>query len=444
MAGESPPPFGAKKPAPGPSVKTFSCPSCGAGVILRAVGQSISVVCGSCGSVIDVTNENYQILSSAFQKNKVIPLIPLGQKGKLRGETWQVIGFMQRCDGSELYSWREYLLYNPFKGFRWLVESDGHWNYVIMTKSKPTIQHGDAKFLGETYKLFEKGTGKVTFVVGEFYWKVSAGETVQVEDYVCPPRILSSESGDQETVWSLGEYLDPGVIQAAFAISQPMPGRIGIAPAQPVKSSLLLRPLARYWAFFLVALLALQLLTVMLSSNEKLLHLSGVYTGNDVEKPKVTESFQLRKGTNVEVTFQSPVNNNWLELDATLVNDSTGAQYNFEQGVEYYYGSDSDGSWSEGAQHQENVISSVTAGTYHLNYQIVGPISVSAATAKEQPYNIDVRRGVVSWSNFFLALFLVSAFPVSVWWISSRYEQRRWADSNSEYNLVRSGGSDDD
>ena len=43
-----------------------------------------------------------------------------------------VIGAMARSvtiEGTQ-YFWSEYLLYNPQIGFRWLVNSDNHWNYV--------------------------------------------------------------------------------------------------------------------------------------------------------------------------------------------------------------------------------------------------------------------------------------------------------------------------
>src|SRR5688500_12221929 len=101
--------------------KVFNCPTCGAGLLVRAQGQTLVVVCRSCGSTIDVTDENYRILSTVKAKTTLEPLIPLGTRGKCRGHTWEAIGFMQRCDSSGIYCWREYLLFNPYQGFRWLT-----------------------------------------------------------------------------------------------------------------------------------------------------------------------------------------------------------------------------------------------------------------------------------------------------------------------------------
>ena len=35
------------------------------------------------------------------------------------------------------YSWDEYLLFNPYKGFRYLTEYNGHWNFVQVQTALP-------------------------------------------------------------------------------------------------------------------------------------------------------------------------------------------------------------------------------------------------------------------------------------------------------------------
>src|SRR5687767_1398263 len=92
--------------------KVFNCPACGGSVAIRAQGHTVSVACRSCGSVIDATNENHSLISKAHRHLKTEPLIPLGQRGKLHGSLWEVIGYMQRSDGSGVYHWDEYLLFN--------------------------------------------------------------------------------------------------------------------------------------------------------------------------------------------------------------------------------------------------------------------------------------------------------------------------------------------
>ena len=61
--------------------------------------------------------------NSRLRRTSDHPLIPLGTRGKIRGTDYEVIGFERRTihvDGAA-YSWHEYVLFNPFKGFRYLT-----------------------------------------------------------------------------------------------------------------------------------------------------------------------------------------------------------------------------------------------------------------------------------------------------------------------------------
>src|ERR1019366_2069224 len=107
------------------------------------------------------------------------PLIPLGTRGTIRGTAYEAVGFQRRTihvDGVP-YSWHEYVLFNPHKGFRYLTEYNGHWNDV----SPPTVS-----YLGETYRHFQTAKAATSFVLGEFPWQVRVGESSDVSDYVSP------------------------------------------------------------------------------------------------------------------------------------------------------------------------------------------------------------------------------------------------------------------
>lgn len=222
-------------------LKSFQCPNCGAGVSIRAQGRSLSVVCGSCHSVIDSSNENYQIISKSQNEAVRIPDIPLGRRGELRGVKYEVVGYMVRCDGTGGYEWREYLLYNPYKGFFWLVENQGHWSFVTVVKgpSGADIYSENVKYNNLSFRRFLRDSAKVVFVSGEFYWQVRVGEKANTCDYIEPPFMLSTEYNESESVWSLGEYLLPEEVSYAFrpmtkldkALRLPFP--IGVAPNQP-------------------------------------------------------------------------------------------------------------------------------------------------------------------------------------------------------------------
>lgn len=106
---------------------------------MRAPGVSLIVVCRHCGAALDAKDPKHQLLSRYQARLKYKPLIPLGKRGKIRGEEFEAIGFLRRkvrYSGME-YEWSEYLLYNPYKGLRWLLESNGHWTLLKPLPNPP-------------------------------------------------------------------------------------------------------------------------------------------------------------------------------------------------------------------------------------------------------------------------------------------------------------------
>lgn len=430
-------------------VKTFSCKKCAASVAIRAMGQSVSAVCDSCGTIFDVTDDNFRIISTTTEKITVEPLIPLGQRGKLRGSEWEMIGFMQRYDLASAFSWNEYLLFNPYKGFRWLTHNNGHWNYVTMLKEKPTIRGtalfsssggGIAKHMGTSYKLYYRGQSAVSFVMGEFYWRVKVEDTVEMEDYISPPEMLSCERNESEVTWSLGEYAEPEEIKEAFKIKQSMPPRIGVAPNQPSnygKNSGLITGL---WLLFSGIIVVVQVCSILFSPNQVVYEHQFQYDRTKKDQLFVSEPFKLEHGTtNVDLSLKAPVDNNWFSVDGELIDDTTGESYSYGQMVEFYRGVDSDGAWSEGGDTQHLLLSSVPSGTYHLNLEPSGPVNANPSDVID--ISVKVTRGVVNWVNFLWALFLVLIYPIFYWLRTHNYEVQRWADS--DYSPYRSSEDDE-
>src|SRR5271156_2534703 len=104
--------------------KSISCPNCGGAVELRGFAHTLSVVCPQCLTVLDASTPEVKILQTFQGKTRVQPTIPLGTRGKIGGTDYEVIGFqIRRVDtGNDAYQWDEYLLFNPFKGFRYITE----------------------------------------------------------------------------------------------------------------------------------------------------------------------------------------------------------------------------------------------------------------------------------------------------------------------------------
>ena len=153
------------------------------------------MTCPNCNSLLDVNQGQLSFLK-ALKQPSFAPIIPIGSSGQLSEGKMTVIGAMQRSVTIEgvQYFWSEYLLYNPQIGFRWLVHSDDHWNYVRAVPPGDVSESVKAaSFRGKSFKIFQDAQAIVESVLGEFYWKVEAGEKVRGVDYVHPPEMLSKE-----------------------------------------------------------------------------------------------------------------------------------------------------------------------------------------------------------------------------------------------------------
>ncbi len=115
--------------------KALYCPNCGGPIELRGFGHALTAVCPQCLSVLDASSPELNILQKIQEKMRVTPIIPLGTRGTMAGAKWEVIGYQNRgVDGD---CWDEFLLFNPYKGFRYLTHYQGHWNYVIQMEALP-------------------------------------------------------------------------------------------------------------------------------------------------------------------------------------------------------------------------------------------------------------------------------------------------------------------
>ena len=115
-----------------PLTRGFNCGNCGAAIELRALTHAQSVACTSCAAIVDPHVPNVFILQQAALKERIVPKVPLGSRGTWHDHPYEVVGFQRRSievDG-ERYWWEEYVLFNPYRGFRYLSEYKHHWNDI--------------------------------------------------------------------------------------------------------------------------------------------------------------------------------------------------------------------------------------------------------------------------------------------------------------------------
>jgi len=421
-----------------PKVRAFQCVQCGGAVTQRGLLQTTSVVCPSCGAIIDVSDENLKVLSKFEAKTKVRPAIPLGTRGAFPDGEFELIGFLQRyvtVEGVD-YHWREYLLFNPYKGFRWLSEYNGHWNYIKSTFYRPTMRgNNDLVHRGLSFRHFQSATAKVDYVIGEFYWRVQQGESCMVSDFIAPPKMFSVENTEGDLSYSVGEYIEPADVASAFKLTTPLPPRIGVGASQPSPLEKTAKKIGELTLAFLAIALAIQLATLAFSQNKLVYQKDLAYNPTDAEKSRVTEVFELDGRTsNVVVRTRANVTNAWVYLSMALINDDTGTAYDFGREIGFYFGSDADGSWSEGSQNDEVFLPRVPAGHYYLRVEPDGTTPTS--------YSLQIYRDVPRWWLFLVTVGLVVIFPAVVLWMKRSFEFKRW--SESDHPMFSSGGGEED
>ena len=440
---------GNPNPPATPHVKAMNCPGCGAAISLRSFTQAVTVVCDSCHSILDAQDPQLKILQR-FKKatGEDPPLIPLGSRGKIRGTPYEAVGFQRRTIHVEgiPYSWHEYVLFNPYKGFRYLTEYNGHWNDTATLRALPTLNSYAGRvtvsYLGETYQHFQTAQASTTFVLGEFPWQVRVGEANDISDYISPPRVLSSERSGNEVTWSMGEYISGRDIWKAFALSGDPPALIGVYENQPSPFSTDTKTIWTIFGAFAIFLLLMMLGFASFARDEQAFQ--GAYlfdTNARGEASFVTDPFELKGRTStLELSTATNVDNSWVYLNYALINQDSGQAYDFGREVSYYHGFDEDGSWTEGSRNDSVAIPSVPPGTYFLR---VEPESDSGHGTIH--YEITAKRDVPQFSFFGIALLALLVPAALITWRSINFEHLRWAESDhAPMESSTDGGGDDD
>jgi hypothetical protein len=426
-----------------PQVQSLVCPGCGAPLTVRSMGRAVTIVCDRCHSILDAQDPKLRILQRfEAATGDEVPLIPLGTRGKWRGAEYEAIGFQVRAievDGIA-YSWREYLLFSPFKGFRYLTEYNGHWNDCSVITALPQAQGASVKYLGKTYKHFQTCYARTTFVLGEFPWRITVNDSdaVAVTDYVAPPYMLSSETAGIETTWTLGEYVRGADIWKAFGLQGLPPAPLGVYENQP---SQLRVSASRTWFAFAglaTAMFVIFTLNQLFSQREQVFEESYRFSPSSTEASFVTPEFELKGRTaDLEVRTYAEVSNRWIYLNYALIDDDTGQAYDFGREVSYYSGVDSDGAWGEGSQNDRVVLPSIPPGRYYLRVEpesdpMLGTIS----------YTVTVTRDVPVLSVYLVAFAALLLPAVLISWRTYNFEQMRWAESDHPKVSAGAGGDE--
>ena len=422
------------------TARSFDCPACGAPLTVAHEGVA-SVGCGSCGAVIDRGDNRLQILARASLAKKVQPLLEPGSKGTLRGLAVDVLGFMRRrmrADGTD-YFWTEYLLQAPEGRLFWLIEYDGHWNLAAVLSSAVPVVAGQARYGKDSFKHFARYTAHVDYVIGEFPWRVRLDETVEVDDFVAPPLMLSKETSANEITWTLGEYIPAAEVQSAFKQAPALPPSRGVYANQSNPHADSHRRVFLSFLLFVVLALTVQFFLLGTAGSRQLVDQTLTMTADD-DEPQTTVEFELTEGMrNLTLEHDTSISNNWLDLNTTLVAVDGSDAWQDSRELSYYSGVEDGDAWTEGAHSGEIHFTGLTPGRYFLAIE-------SDMDAGSPPVSDHLRvvgeRNSPRWSSLLLLLVFLGAFPLYTRIRRGAFEVRRWAES--DHPLVVTSSDDDD
>lgn len=430
--------------------QSVSCDNCGGSLELHAPDRTERVACPYCGSLHDCNQGVLRFLHTV-DGGQVQPSIPLGSKANFEEQEFTLVGFMVRetSVGWETFSWEEYLFYNPSAGFRWLAQSDGHFNYLVPASMGDIRARlpDDSHYVGETasymnkmFKIFQSGEAEVRYVAGEFYWRVEAGQKTETVDYVSPPEMLSGESGNGEINWTIGTYMSKADVKKCLIgdVEVTSPSASGVAPNQPFRH----KAVYKVWGIFLALAVVLFIWAQAKHANKKVHFQSytlDAQSADNTQSPTgkahlfFSDEFKLVGDQNIEVKGYGPlVNNSWIYAQVDLYNKKTGAVYAFDLPIEYYHGYEGGEQWTEGSRTKAKVISAVPAGPYLMRLMVE-----RKSYGSIEKLDITVTQGVFQWKNWLMLLFFISFIPIIIAIYHFFFERKRW--SQSDYH----GGDDE-
>jgi hypothetical protein len=222
-------------------------------------------------------------------------------------------------------------------------------------------------------------------------------------------------------------------VEKAFGVTD-LPKPWSVAPNQPFTGRF-------YYTWGLLPLLLLFVVAIfmipfagvtntVLSQEVSLSPMQNATTAQTVFSPP----FEIKPNRNIRISASAPVSNSFAELDVDLVNEQSQEVESVNIPIEYYFGSDSDGAWTEGSKEQDATLSSLPGGKYTLRVE-----GTWQDWQQPMPISLKVEQSVNRGVNFLCALLVLLIVPVLGLFRKITFESSRWKDS-----MFSTSGSSDE
>ena len=426
-----------------------NCLACGGPIELRGFGAVEQVSCPYCGTELTPEDSGELAIVQRAERARRQSALPLHARGTIDGHDFEIIGIMWRecrVDGV-VYPWQEFLLHNPYVGYRYLMftMTDGSWAIGEVLGGAPRLEtgfgHRKVTFEKTKYKHFQTSVASVSYVEGEFPWQVRVGDQAVAHDFIEPPFCMSIEEASsedgQDVNFTKMRHIEGAEVWSAFKLQGNPPKTSGVAMLQPNPYK---KGRAVTWillAVMLVAWLVAAITYVDGRSNTVVFNENGVRTLDPI-----TEEVQIGSEgiTTLEFEFRAGgLSNAWAYAEVMLISQESEEAIGFGATAEEWHGVSGGESWNEGNQSPTVTLGKVPAGKYLL--QIKPSAGQQGAQANTPPAGLSLsytlKQNVVLARYIVLPFFIILGFPIFFWLLGRIFEGRRWA--NSDYVTTSNG-----
>lgn len=413
-----------------------SCPKCGKEILLYTHYRAISVACTNCNAVLFFdTTKNLNSSKLIWDSKKHEATFKIGMVFTIDEIKYRLINYAVKKETKYHTEWTEYTLFNPIEGTLFLSESDGHFNILEPTRFFHIDNSDSINYEVEgnslNFKLYNKYKYNVTIRQGEFLFELQKNQLPYCRDYVAPPYILSSEKTASEVIWCIGKYCSHGEVKSWVKEPVSMPIINGVAPNQPYSTKYDYNNFLKLTGLSVTLLILIQVLySALFTSHRVVSQYRFEQSDSLATRTLVSPTFEIKKSGAADFVINSFLDNNWVEANFTLINETTGEYYYFGQALEKYSGYEDGESWSEGSNTETVTVPEVSPGVYHYNVEITND-----SLRRFQALQVEVIEGVTVMSNFWIALLLILVVPGISFFKKSNFERLRWYNSDySPYN----------
>ncbi|PID56293.1 hypothetical protein CSB45_12245 [candidate division KSB3 bacterium] len=419
---------GRKRPKYTP--KDIHCPSCGAGLTVKDERSEL-VVCEYCGSHLDVSKEEKEILGKGASRKWEFPL-QIGDSFRHKKVRYEIIArmvFIEDDDEDELS--RQYLLYNPCHGTLWLSEYDGDYSLSsdthLMPKADPfSLKQGAVMTTYDDRKWVLEGTGvyELVYVDGALPWIAAVGDRVEYAEFLnkkSPKLQYDVQRIDGEIEYGKGESLSLQQLRRALGKSE-FEKDHELEANQSIEHFVKTQRDFKLVFAMIIAMLAINMFMAIYAISQGTLVMEQQFSPAELTEETYSKPFRVVKnGEVVRIKINANLANAWMSLDIGVVKDESTLIHVDGADLSYYHGYDDEGeSWSEGSRRGTLYFKIPWEGDYKLLVHAVGASgNVERAVQASHSATIQVYTGAMD-GTFSLLMLIVSIILLVLTFIGYR------------------------